>query len=195
VVVRERHSTRDGEAVIPGTGSGASAPAGGSSTAEADYQVGRRVEQLSVASGTVKRMTVAVVVKKVLSEEQRVHLREVVALAAGYNPARGDAIVVTTLDSLVPAAGAQVAAVPAAAPAPLQPAPPLAAEAPGRGTAVAWVLAALIALTLAGAAGLRGSRRRRTAPVRRLTAQERAMLASEVRDWIGAAAPVAAERK
>jgi flagellar M-ring protein FliF len=191
VVVRERHSTRDGDAAVPGTAAGG-AQAGGTSTAEADYQVGRRVEQISVASGTVKRMTVAVVVKKALSEEQRVHLREVIALAAGYNPSRGDAIVVTTLDSLMPTAGREAA--PAVVPAPVPQAPPAAAGRE-RNTDVVWILAALIALALAFAAAAWRRRPRPQVQLRRLSEHERALLAGEVREWIGAPAPMAAERK
>lgn len=197
VVVRERHTAHDDP---PAAGAGTAAVQGGGvSSAEAEYQVGRRVEQLSVAAGTVKRMTVAVVVKKPLNEEQRAQLREVIALAAGINPARGDAIVVTSLDSLMPGA-APVPASAAPAEGEAQPAVPAAAAArvaanPNRngGTAVVAVLVALLALAC-GAAWLRW-RGRQVRAMRRLSERERMLLASEVREWVGAGAPAAAERK
>ncbi len=106
VVVRERYASREGEAAASAknsTGNAGSSGATGSSntTSEFDYQVGRRVEQLSVASGTVKRMTVAVLVRQNLSEMQMMQLKEVVATAVGINAQRGDAVVVYSMDKFV----------------------------------------------------------------------------------------------
>jgi len=103
VAVRERQTIREN-----GAGAGQAAPAaagrgsqaGSVTTIESDYQVGRRVEQLVTAGGTVDRMTVAVVVKKALTDTQLGHLKEVIGLAAGYNSERGDAIVVHTLSRI-----------------------------------------------------------------------------------------------
>ena len=98
VVVRERQTLKD-------------APAGQSTSArdaqtsvvtstESDYQVGRRVEQTVSAPGTTRRMTIAVVVKKPMSEAQLEKLKEVVGLAIGFNAERGDAIVVSSMNRL-----------------------------------------------------------------------------------------------
>jgi flagellar M-ring protein FliF len=183
VVVRERHTIREGEggqAAVPG---GAKPAGTDTTTAEAEYQVGRRVEQVAVAPGTVKRMTIAVVVKRALTEEQRAHLREVVALAAGLTPARGDAIVVSTIDSLVtgePAATAPAAPAEAALTAP-EPARKPAQSAP----AVWWVAGLLGLAVVAGGVAARGRvRRARARP--RLDDAQRARLVSEVRLWIQA---------
>jgi flagellar M-ring protein FliF len=101
VVVRERHTVRDTAAATDPNSNGKISTGGGNSSDEADYQVGRRTEQLAVASGSVKRMTVAVVVKASMTEAQIVELKEVVALAVGFNQVRGDAIVVQSMNRLI----------------------------------------------------------------------------------------------
>ena len=78
LMVRERRVSSEGEG-----GQNGAAKAPGTNTTEADYQVGRRVEQMSVASGSVRRMTVAVLVRQSLNEDQVEKLKEVVALAVG----------------------------------------------------------------------------------------------------------------
>jgi flagellar M-ring protein FliF len=174
VLVRERQSEREGASASAQSG-------GGSSTSESDYQVGRRVQHHVSAGGAIKRMTVAVLVKQPLNVEQVAQLREVVALATGLDPARGDAIVVQSMDQLVqpdrPAAAAvaggdsaaSVAA--AAAPSP-EPAP--------RVQAVLLGILMLV-LVLAGGGLLL---RRRHSGVRRLHAAEREQLLLHVRSWM-----------
>jgi len=188
VVVRERHTVREGDGGPAATPGGAKAAGVDTTTAEAEYQVGRRVQQVAVAPGAVKRMTIAVVVKRGLTEDQRAHLREVVALAAGLTPARGDAIVVSTLDSLVtgePAPAVPAQAVPAADPLPA----PQPVRKPARSTpdAVWWISALLALAVTAGAVVLRG-RARRAAARPRLDAAQRARLVADVRHWIQAPA-------
>lgn len=181
VMVRERISSRDPESVPAGA---AGKAGGGNNSSESDYQVGRRVEQLSVAGGTLRRMTVSVVVRQPMTDEQRDKLREVVALAVGFNAERGDAIVVNSMDRLVtPALAAAdeetAEAAGAAAPAP---------AAPKRDAAsvevVIWVLAGLAALLLAGLPAWLFVPRRRAAAPRQLTAAEREQMLLEVRAWI-----------
>lgn len=163
----------------------------GSSTTEADYQVGRRTEQLNVASGAVKRMTVAVLVRQSLNEDQVEKLKEVVASAVGLNPERGDALVLYSMqqfgslpDSLpAPLAGAASATVDAAPAG----APP--AALPGS-RAVSWILAALLAGAALPVAFLMLGRRRAEAVP--LDDAARARLVLDIRSWI--AAPGATER-
>lgn len=186
-VVRERKVVNEAASAQ----SEAVAHAPGSSTTEADYQVGRRTEQLNVASGAVKRMTVAVLVRQSLNEDQVAKLKEVVASAVGLNPERGDALVLYSMqqfgtlpDSLpTPIAGSDSAA-PAAAPAGAQP-----AAAPNS-RAVAWILAALlVGAAVPVALLLLGRRREEPAP---LDDAARARLVLDIRSWI--AAPAAGER-
>jgi len=179
VMVRERQSMREGEAPAPG----AAKTAGGSSTTnEADYQVGRRVEQMAIAGGTVRRMTVSVVVKQPLSDAQIDKLKEVVGLAVGFNAARGDAIVVNSMDRLVTASAAPAAA---AAPEAAAAVPLPATRTPDRDSVkvVAWVLACLLALAVAAAVLL--VRRRRPAPQALLLDDAaRDKMLADVRHWI-----------
>jgi len=99
VVVRERQTMRESGANIASIESASSgkSPAAIASV-ESDYQVGKRVEQVIMASGSLRRMTIAVVVKKPLDQAQVDQIKEVVSLAAGLNVLRGDAIVVHSMD-------------------------------------------------------------------------------------------------
>lgn len=177
VLVRERQSERDSASASTQAG-------GGSSTSESDYQVGRRVQQHVSAGGAIKRMTVAVLVKQPLTTEQAAQLREVVALATGLDPARGDAIVVQSMDQLVPPGrpagegtvnvGEDAASAAASASAPQEePAPH-----------VLTVLLGILMLVLAGGGLLL---RRRQTGVRRLQAAEREQLLLHVRGWMAEA--------
>lgn len=185
VVVRERHIVREGESATAGA---SAKPESGqeNSTSEADYQVGRRVEQLAIAGGTVKRMTIAVVIKRPLSEGQRDKLREVVALAVGFSAQRGDAIVLHTIDSLVAAGAVPTAEAPAQVAVPQGSDAAQRAPDPESATVVPWVLVALLAAV--SAAGVFLAMRRRMAVRPRLSRAEREKMLLEVRQWIDAPA-------
>lgn len=184
VVVRERTSVRDADAAA-----GGKPGAAGSSSSEADYQVGRRVEQMAIAGGTVRRMTVAVVVKQPLTEDQLARLKDLVASAAGASPERGDAIVVHTMGSLVAAAaeGRMPEALAGSLGDPAVP-EPAAADAPSH--PAAQIPAILLAL-LAGAALIGVPmlvRRRSTVRPASLDETARARMLADVRAWIDAPA-------
>ncbi|KQQ96174.1 hypothetical protein ASF77_21975 [Massilia sp. Leaf139] len=189
VVVRDRQTVREADSAAVGV-AGSKPAAGGTTTTEFDYQVGRRVEQVAVASGTVKRMTVAVVVKKPLTEEQIDKLKEVVSLAVGFNGARGDAIVVNSMERLVGSA------VPAATPALEAPAEnPMQATRAAKPDAasanvVIGVLVALLVLVLLAFAATIVARRRAPRQVARLDGAQREQMLSDVRRWIAAPAEI-----
>jgi flagellar M-ring protein FliF len=189
VVVRERSSSQEAGGAAPVGGARAGTP--GSSTNEFDYQVGRRVEQLVSASGGVKRMTIAVLVKQPMDEEQLAKLKEVVALAAGFNSQRGDAVVVYPMRALAAPQAAAVAPDAAAAVGDTGSAASPAAAAPNPAAArgVVTVLAALAAIVVLAAVafGIAG-RRRQPVPVR-LSDAEREKMLSDVRQWIATPAP------
>ena len=170
VLVRERQMEREAAS--------ASAQAGGGSTSESDYQVGRRVQHHVTAGGTIKRMTVAVLVKQPMNFEQLEQLRQLVAVAVGLDGGRGDAIVVQSMDQFV--APGPVAAAPAGTDDAANAAPKAQQEelAPGR---VLPVLLGILMLVLAvGGLLLRG---RRSAG-RRLGVAEREQLLLHVRNWM-----------
>ncbi|HYD61583.1 MAG TPA: flagellar basal-body MS-ring/collar protein FliF [Noviherbaspirillum sp.] len=97
VVVRERQTIRESGVQATQVSTGRGGQEGSVTSIESDYQVGRRVEQVVTAAGSVRRMTVAVVVKTPLSDAQMENLKEVIGLAVGFNSQRGDAVVVHTL--------------------------------------------------------------------------------------------------
>jgi flagellar M-ring protein FliF len=184
VVVRERQTVKD-------AGSAASARDAQSSTvtaSEADYQVGRRVEQVVSAPGATRRMTIAVVVKKPLTASQVENLKEVVASAAGFNSARGDTIAVYSMDKIVESGtpGTVPAAVPGVGDAP----PPVAETAAGdlrapmAGRLSLWIAAvAAVALGIGATLAVRASRR--SAPIAPpALAHDRDEVLHNVRRWL-----------
>lgn len=114
VVVRERQTVRD----APGTSAARDASAATVTSNESEYQVGRRVEQTISAPGKTRRMTVAVIVKRPLSDAQIDRIKELVGSAVGFNAQRGDAIVVSSVTRLLAAEQAGIdAATPTKSPA------------------------------------------------------------------------------
>jgi flagellar M-ring protein FliF len=186
VVVRERHSMRDGDTgAVPAAAT--ATRNNGSTTSESDYQVGRRTEHLSVASGTVRRMTIAVVVKQPLGEDQRERLRQVVALAAGFNEQRGDAIVVNSMGDLVNTLAPAQAVAPEQAP--VAPSSATAADQTEARAVVVWVLAGLLLAALLAAIAVAARRRVPATEPRALDGAARQQLLADVRLWIDQGAP------
>ena len=182
VVVRERFTERtaDGAATV----GGAKPATGGTTSSESDYQVGRRVEQTAIAGGTVRRMTIAVVVRQTLSDGQLEKLKEVVALAVGFNSQRGDAIVVNSMDRLVTASGSAAAiAAPVAPPDASVPAR-AAGRDPASVTVVTWVLVLLLAVVAVAALVYMVIRNRPRPAVRQLDLAAREQMLLDVRRWI-----------
>jgi flagellar M-ring protein FliF len=187
VKVRERVTSRDGAAE---TGD---AEHPGTSSHEADYQVGRRVEQVVSGAGGVARINVAVVVRANQDQQQLDRLRDVVALAAGIDRERGDAVSVYAMGQLANpqaapagqlAAGAAADEPPASLPAAVPPAP-----ADGkRGSDIVLALVALGAVAAAGGAGmlLLGRRRATQTRLRQLSLDERRAVLAQVNTWLEA---------
>lgn len=65
-----------------------------SSSSEVEFINGRRVEQVVSQPGGIRRLSVGIMVPDVADPVELAKLKEVVTMAAGINPARGDAIVV-----------------------------------------------------------------------------------------------------
>lgn len=61
---------------------------------EVEFVNGRRVEQVVSLPGTVRRLSVGVMIPDISDPVELAKLKEVIAMAAGINAARGDAIVV-----------------------------------------------------------------------------------------------------
>jgi flagellar M-ring protein FliF len=184
VTVRERISSRD-----PAAG-GKGVASEGTNTSETEYQVGRRVEQVAVAAGALRRMTIAVLVKQPLDEAEIAKMKEVVGLAVGFSEQRGDAIVVYPMSKLIE--NDPAATPPAVAATGLADAQPVRAAKAGEGSLsrnaqLSWILAGLLALACAGATVFVRRNRRITAARPRLDAAQRAQLLGEVKAWIASA--------
>lgn len=179
VKVRERVTTRDGdaegEARTPGT-----------SSHEADYQVGRRVEQVVSNAGGIARINVAVVVSANQDQQQLDRVRDLVAVAAGIDRQRGDAVSVYGMDQLA-SPQPVTPATQAAAAAPDDAAPPPVAARSSSPSVAATVLALLAAgIAIAGAAALVLRRRSQQLHLRQLSLDERRAVLAQVNAWLEA---------
>lgn len=191
VIVRQRQNAQDSEPAAGATPMRTGQA--GANSSETEYQVGRRVEQRTVPSGALKRMTIAVVVKQRLDFAQVDRLRQVVAMAVGLDEARGDAIVVNSIDQLanpVIAAPAPDAVAGGLAAGGDDEAPAQAAPRPdrwsGNAERIVLVLAALMVLLVPLALLLARRRADVVAPQPALLDDAaRARVLADVRRWIG----------
>lgn len=195
VVVRERQTTREGKVAASGVGSVQGDTSSDVISVESDYQVGRRVEHVVSPAGAVRRMTVAVVVKKSMSEEQLDKLREVVSLALGINAQRGDAVVVSSLERManvtVPLTGnAPVTESAADLQADAQARQAVQEHAP-QAPELPVILTLGVLLVAAACAGLWYVRLKISSPrtTAHLSDAERKRMLTDIRQWIDAGAP------
>lgn len=194
VVLRERQSTR--EAASSEETAGTSLPTknpnakGSVSQVEIDYQNGRRVEQIVTSPGSLRRISVGVVVQKALDPQRLERIRDVVSMAVGFSRERGDTITVYSLDQLsgavslretahaesAHAAGATHATVSIEAPRSDEP----------RANATGLVLAIVGMFVLIAVVALRQRQAQKLATLRtaRLGESDRQLLLSNVREWI-----------
>ncbi len=195
VLVRERETVRDAGAAPLDAARGA-AVGGGSSQREADYQTGRRVEQVVSVAGAIRRVQVVAVVKRPLDAAQEEKVRQVVAAAVGAQSERGDTVVVQSLAAWAPAAEATRGFAPApsqgsalAAPSPArQPAVPAAM---GWQSPAAALLVALLGLGLfVFAARRRAASTSPQSPA--LSDAERTAALARLQDWLSASPPASA---
>jgi flagellar M-ring protein FliF len=185
VLVRERESARDSAAPDERAADGRTAR-GSSMQRDAEYQAGRRVEQVVSQPGAIRRIQVVAVVRQPLQPPQEQQLQRLLAAAVGASTERGDTVVVQALQ---PAAPPETAAAPAAAALP-------AAAPPKTDTLTAWVAGAAVLLLL-GLLFARRARRPRLQPARMLTEAERRAALQRVQGWLlqsANAAPARSER-
>jgi flagellar M-ring protein FliF len=168
VLVRERESTRDAPA--DAKNADGRPPRGASSQRDAEYQAGRRVEQVVSQPGSIRRLHVVAIVKTPLEPAQRAQLATLLGAAVGVAPDRGDTVVV---HAYLPR---PVAAEPASEAAP----EPAAAGAPETALAWPWFAAAASACILALLVAIR----LRRMPQARLTQPQRQLALGQVRAWL-----------
>ena len=189
VMVRERQTQRDAPAGKRDAGEQAATST--VTNTDIEYQAGRRIEQIVSTPGSVRKISVGVVVPKGLSQERLDRVREVAAMAAGLDKQRGDGIAVYALDQMSDGPAAlKPLALPAADAVPPEGAParPEAATTGGPRPTVwmAGLAFALLAVALAWVAS--GQRRRlpRAGGPLALAADERSALLANVQQWLNA---------
>ena len=62
-----------------------------------NYSVSKEIKQVVYAPGTIKRMTIAVAVNKILTDNEKEELQNLVLSASGANYERGDVITISSL--------------------------------------------------------------------------------------------------
>ncbi len=62
-----------------------------------NYEISKEEKEIVATPGDIKRLSVSVIIDGVLSQDVLENLRQVVAAAVGYNPKRGDQIVVQAI--------------------------------------------------------------------------------------------------
>ena len=164
------------------------------STLETNYEVSRRVEQVVTSPGSVQRVSVGVVLPRAVGKDLAAGIESLVAMAAGLDARRGDAIVVQTLDQILLSESRSSASPPESLPGP-DVVSKRAAAAPGPGLfdfAGIWQawgpfagtagLGLILGLTLAFL--LRKGSRERTSGVGKEKESRRRALLSEIKEWI-----------
>lgn len=88
----------------PGQAPAGATPAGGNKNLNyskqknsTNYSVSKEIKQVIYAPGTVKRMTIAVAVNKILTPKEKTELQNLVLSASGVDYTRGDVITVSSL--------------------------------------------------------------------------------------------------
>lgn len=180
VLVRERESARD-TATPDGRTQDARGARGSSMQRDAEYQAGRRVEQVVSHPGAIRRLQVVAVVRQKLQEEQKQQVHSLLAAAVGASPERGDTVVVQSL---------QPAAAPDTTPAPLPARPSTTEEAAGL-SADRW-LAGLLLIPALLVLGLARMRRHAVRSPAALSESERRAALERVQGWLLSSAPLAA---
>lgn len=98
-MVRSRTTTVTGESgYVTAANTAEKSSAGGSATSEIEYQNGRRIEQVVSMPGSIKRLSVGIVLPNVNDRARVDEIRQLVATTVGANTARGDEIAITSLD-------------------------------------------------------------------------------------------------
>lgn len=191
-LVKERETVREGGAPLDAKAGGN----GGSSQREAEYSVGRRVENIVAAPGSVRHIEVVAVVRVPLEASQQQRVRDIVAAAVGASAERGDTVIVQPLAALAPVSTDSV-------PAPVDPnegptlsIPRTANEAQQSVPPVEWpssivliVLASILFCGVSVLACILAWRRRTPVPVE-LTDEQRRALLLQLQGWMRESDPV-----
>lgn len=107
VVIRKRNSMRgqtlpvNESKTIKSEGTSSDVMPTENSSSEIDYQTGRQVEQVISTPGSIRRISVGILVPNYQAEEKLSKISKVLQMAAGINSERGDALVIYSLDEVI----------------------------------------------------------------------------------------------
>jgi flagellar M-ring protein FliF len=170
----------------------------GSGTLEIEYQNGRKVEQIVSSPGSIKRISVGVLLPDAVPADRLDKIREVVSMAAGINAARGDSIAIYSIEQFAAKSRGAASApeiVPGAAPGnSAQPADQPTSEVLSK----LWMLFAAAFVLLLGALLFRGMNTKTSAdPVSaQMSEAERLEALVHVSEWLrGGASATKAEAR
>ena len=107
VIVRKRYSVQNKSALVQTAAVGSNVAAASSqprnTTSEVEYEIGKSVEQVISTPGSIKRLSISVLVPGDMGQEAIAKLENVVSMAVGLNVARGDGIAVYPVAQLTQA--------------------------------------------------------------------------------------------
>lgn len=159
------------------------------STSETEYQNSRLVEQTESKPGSVRRISVGVLLPQALPASKLKELTQVLAMTVGLNATRGDEIAISSLDQFAGAAAAPRTPSAAVSEPTMLPAAQEAVGGARNGDermVTAALGAAVLLLLLLLIAAVASSRRSRTRQASPLTTVERERLLAQMRQWLGA---------
>lgn len=183
-VSKKKLMSQSGAGLLQASDGGSANQPGGYMTTEVEYQLGRKVEQIVATPGSVRRLSVGVLVPQGLDEARLQKLREVVAATVGLDTGRGDAIALYAVDKFVDGNAVSKSIDVDATNETSYSVPGESTKAWGNIGANEAVLAVVLVVILGGAAVLL-RRQFRTARGRRLTPQEREEMLAELQQWMG----------
>src|SRR6185503_9639248 len=103
-----RSRTTQSEPTSSGTAGETPKSGSGSSSSEVEYLNGRRIEQVVSMPGSIKRLSVGIVLPNVADKARVDEIRHLVAMRLGINASRGDEIAISSLE--MPSNAARVTA-------------------------------------------------------------------------------------
>lgn len=153
-----------------------------SSTTEVEYQTGRRIEQVVSTPGSIRRISVGILVPNYQTEEKLNKLKEVIQMTAGLDIARGDAIAVHSLDQFMVKSPDTQANPATSAPNAATGGDSLSTPPPAK-QYIQYLVVLIVLIALATAAWL-AYRKRRYVPISAMGSVEREQVLREIRGWL-----------
>lgn len=159
-----------------------------SSTTDVEYELGKTIEQVVSSPGSIRRVSVGIVVPKV-SAEQTQRVQDLVSMIVGFNGERGDAISVQSIDRMMAMPEPDAGSVDSSTATAATRAPATAAERmwiDSRTTRAALLSLAAMLIGVAFVTWWRRRGPRRAGPVLSFAEQQRYAQLAEIKAWLEA---------